>query len=661
MILPPPVVPSDEEPMERGRTANRNLERTMAKRLQFRRVLMLVVLVLLAFAGLGYRLVDLQVLRHQELSAKAQENTQLEFPLEPRRGDILDAKGNLLATSILVKTVCADPTTVGNRQTEIARALASLLQMSEAQLAEKLTPRIYQNEKGETVTNKYIKLKEKVSVDNWQKIQTAMTNLSFGLDEKKLSKSEKAFYQTLRHKAIFAEDDQLRAYPNQTLAAHILGYVGTEERATNGERRIETVGKDGIEHTFDSKLRGVRGWRVTEKDGKQREMVSRREQDVEARDGLNVVLTIDSVIQHIVETALAEAMDKHSPVSISGIVVRPRTGEILALATLPNYDPNNPGHATADARRNRVIADVAEPGSTFKIVVISGALNDRTVSLADTYDCENGHFWYAGRNLHDHHSYGVLSVENIITKSSNIGAAKVGIKMGENRLYEYIRDFGFGVRTGIPLQGEVSGIFHPLKAWSKVSIAQIPMGQGIAVTRLQMTMAMCAIANNGWLMRPMLVDRLEDTDHRIMAKFTPQRVRQVITESTDKLVVRALKTVVSPEGTAPKAALEHYTVAGKTGTAQKAEHGVYVPGKYFSSFIGFFPADNPEICISVTMDEPKEGHYGGDTAAPVFKEIAERAASYLNIRPEDDVQSVPETAAAVEDARVIRTAAARSQ
>src|SRR5215470_3487524 len=287
MILPPPVVPSDEEPMEHGRTANLNPERTMAKRLQFRRVLMLVVLVLLAFAGLGYRLVDLQVLRHEELSAKAQENTQLEFPLEPRRGDILDAKGNLLATSILVKTVCADPTTVGNRQSEVARTLVPLLQMSEAQLVEKLTLRIYQNEKGEMVTNRYIKLKEKVSVDTWQKIQTAMTNLSFGLDEKKLSTSEKAFYQILRHKAIFAEDDQLRAYPNQTLAAHLLGYIGTEERVTNGERRIETVGKDGIEHTFDLKLRGVRGWRVTEKDGKQREMVSRREQDVEARDGMN--------------------------------------------------------------------------------------------------------------------------------------------------------------------------------------------------------------------------------------------------------------------------------------------------------------------------------------------------------------------------------------
>src|SRR5262249_28936558 len=250
-----------------------------------------------------------------------------------------------------------------------------------------------------------------------------------------------------------------------------------------------------------------------------------------------VVLTIDSVIQHIVETELVDAMDKHSPVSISGIVVRPRTGEILALATLPNYDPNIPNRATADARRNRVITDVAEPGSTFKIVVISGALNDRTVSLADTYDCENGHFWFAGRNLHDHESYGNLSVENIITKSSNIGAAKIGIKMGENRLYEYIRNFGFGTRTAIPLQGEVAGIVHPVKSWSKVSIAQIPMGQGIATTRLQMIMAMCAIANNGWLMRPMLVDRLEDSEHKTVVKYSPQKMRQVIGESTARQMV----------------------------------------------------------------------------------------------------------------------------
>jgi cell division protein FtsI/penicillin-binding protein 2 len=264
--------------------------------------------------------------------------------------------------------------------------------------------------------------------------------------------------------------------------------------------------------------------------------------------------------------------------------------------------------------------------------------------------------------LHDHESYGALTVEQIITKSSNIGAAKIGIKMGPPRLYDYIRDFGFGTRTGIPLQGEVVGIVHPLKDWYKVSIAQIPMGHGISVTRLQMTMAMCAIANHGTLMRPMLVDRLEDRDRNLVAKYSPQRVRQVLSESASKLMITALKTVVSPEGTAPKAFMEHYSVAGKTGTAQKFEHGALASGKYFATFIGFFPADNPEICIAVMMDEPKQGYYGGQIAAPVFKQIAERTANYLSIRPENGESSpVAETIAVPSDNRVLKTAVARSQ
>jgi cell division protein FtsI/penicillin-binding protein 2 len=636
----------------------------MAKRVQYRRLVLMAVVLMAAFAGLGYRLVDLQVWRHQELKYKAQQNTQREIFLEPRRGDILDAKGNLLATSVFVKTLCADPVLIGNRQAEIARALAPLLQVPESQLAQRLKPQLRENNKGEVVTNRYVVLKRKTPVELWQKIQETMRTLSFGLEETKLPKAEQAFYRDLRKQAIFVDsmDDQLRVYPTMSLAAHVLGSVGMDERQTNTNgRACETVGKEGIELSFDSKLRGVRGWRLTETDRHKREMVNLREQDVEPRDGLNVVLTIDSVVQNMVETALAEAMEKHTPASISGIVVRPRTGEVLAMATLPNFDPNNPGAATPDARRNRVIADVAEPGSTFKIVVVSGAYNDQLVSPTDTFDCEHGHFFYAGRPLRDHESYGVLTVENIITKSSNIGAAKIGIKMGERRLYEYIRNFGFGTRTGIPLQGEIGGIVHPLKNWSKVSIAQIPMGQGIAVTRLQMIMAMCAIANNGWLMRPMLVDRLEDQQHRVVAKYAPQRVRQVISEPAAKLMVSALKTVTSSDGTAPKAALEHYCVAGKTGTAQKAEHGFYAPGKYFSSFIGFFPADNPELCISVMMDEPKQGHFGGQTAAPVFKQIAERAANYLNIRPEDgsEVPAPPVPIAPLDD-RALKSAAART-
>ena len=631
----------------------------MATRLLLRRLLWLTLLLGLAFAGLGYRLLDLQVLRHEELSALAQQNTQRELLLVPRRGDIVDVKGNLLATTVITKTVCADPTLVGSYQAQVAHVLAPLLQLDEAKLIQMLTPAVYQTTNGEVRTNLYVVLKRRLPVETWERISSAMTNLSAGLARHApTNQATTATFSNLGRKALFTENEPVRAYPSQRLAAHVLGYAVPEDKKVEGVPVREIVGKDGIELTLNSKLAGVRGWRVTETDRQRRELVRWREQDIEACDGLNVVLSIDSVVQSIVEQALADAMEKHSPISVSGIVVRPRTGEILAMATVPNFDPNNLNGTTADERRDRVMTDIAEPGSTFKIVVVSGALNDEVVKLTEPFDCEHGEWHYAGHILHDHERYGVLSVEGIVTKSSNIGAGKIGVKMGQDRLYDYIRNFGFGSITGIPLPAEQPGLVHRLSDWRKVSLAQIPMGQGLAVTRLQMVMAMCAIANRGWLMRPMLVERLEDRDHNVVASYSPQRVRQVIKESTAKQMVQALKTVVSPDGTAPKAALEHYTVAGKTGTAWKVEHGAYVR-KYFSSFIGFFPADNPEVCISITMDEPKvsQGYYGGQIAAPVFKQIAERIANYLNIRPEDNPgPSIPTPLAAPADNATLKTA-----
>jgi len=529
-----------------------------------------------------------------------------------------------LATSLPAKVVCADPTLLGERCREVAHALAPLLQTNENYLIERLTPRTREVD-GKTNKIQYVILKRKVQFETWEKIEKTMAQLSFGLDESKLNKKEQAFYRALRGKAIFPEDDEIRIYPNQHLAAHIIGFVGNDELQT---------GVDGIERFFNSKLTGIRGWRRTELDNRRRELVAYRDENVEPRDGLNVVLTIDAGLQHIVETELADAMQKHSPISASCIVVRPRTGEILAMATLPNFDPNRPGATPVAALKNRVIADIAEPGSTFKIVVVSGALSEKVITLNDVFNCEHGHFSFAGKVLHDHESYGPLSVEQIITKSSNIGAAKIAIeRLHEEKLYEYIRNFGFGERTGIPLPGEVRGIVHPLKKWTKISIGQIPMGQGISVTPLQMVMAMSAIANKGQLMQPMLVDRMEDDGGKVIAKYQPQSVRQVISEAAASQLIIALKTVVGTNGTAPKAHLDHYTAAGKTGTAQKNEQGHYVQ-KFFSSFIGFFPADNPELCISIVLDEPKNGHYGGQIAAPFFKTIAERAANYLNLKPD---------------------------
>jgi cell division protein FtsI (penicillin-binding protein 3) len=630
----------------------------MAKHAQYKRLLMLALALVAAFACVGYRLFDLQVLRHDDLKKEAQDQTKYVYRLQPRRGDILDIRGSQLATSEFVKTVCADPTLVSNRYVEVARAIAPLLQMKEADLIPRLTPRLRQTDKGEQVPVQYVVLKGQVSADTWAKIHDTMGKLVLVANEKNLPKKEQAFYDALRRKAIFTDpmDDQRRTYPNGALAAHVLGFAQTVVRTNDDIRTRECVGVDGIERALNERLTGVSGWRVSERDGRRHEVVALREQEVEPHDGLNVVLTIDSVIQHIVESALAEGMEKFSPVSISGIVIRPRTGEVLAMAVLPNFDPNDPGAKPDDARRNRLISDNADPGSTFKIVVVSGALNDHVVNLTDEVFCEDGTFHYAGVALHDHEHYGTLAVKGVITKSSNIGAAKIGIQMGAERLYGYMRDFGFGSKTGICLPGEVWGDVRPLKSWYKVSVAQIPMGQGVTVTSLQMAMAMCAVANKGVLMRPMLVDRLMDDEGRVALKYQPQPVRRVISEEADAKMIEALKTVVTADGTAPKAALEHYTVAGKTGTAQKVP---YSSGKFYSSFVGFFPADNPEICIYISLDDPKGTHYGGQVAAPIFKQIAEKAANYLNIRP-DKISDQPVLGAVAPGQNLIKTGLAGS-
>jgi cell division protein FtsI/penicillin-binding protein 2 len=477
-----------------------------------------------------------------------------------------------------------------------------------------------------------------VPEETWQRINATMTNLSFGVDEKLLSRTNRTFLRTLRQWAVFAESDQIRNYPNDSLAAQVIGFSGIEENRADGRAASQIVGRDGIEFSMNKPLSGVAGWRMTETDRQQHELVALRDEDVHPRDGLNVVLTIDEAVQHIVETALVEALQKHTPKSITGIVIRPRTGEILAMASLPNYNPNDPNTVSTNGR-NRVINDIVEPGSTFKIVVVSGALNDGIVKLTDEFFCENGHFAFAGRVLHDHEAFPNLTVKGIITKSSNIGAAKIGIKLGEQSLYDYAWNYGFGQRTGIPLPGEQGGILNSVKHWSKVSIAQIPMGHGVAVTRLQMAMAMAAIANDGWLMRPMIVSQLQERDGGVVERYTPQRVRQVISDATCKQMIEALKTVATKEGTAAEAALKNYVVAGKTGTAQKVENGTYASGKYISSFIGFFPAEKPELLISVVMDEPKEGYYGGKVCGPVFRDIAERCASYLNIPPDPNLMT----------------------
>lgn len=627
----------------------------MGKRLQTKRLIWLVSGLCLAFVCLGLRLADLQVLRHAELHALAEENTVRRISIQPRRGDILDTRGNLLASSTMVKTIYANPTLLTNRQAEVARVIAPILGMNEGEVFRRLQPATYVNKKGQTVPDTYVVLTNKVSGETWAKVHEAMMGIKFaGVDPKKLTPKEKTFYDQIRSKSIGADsaEDQVRKYHAGAVAAHVLGFVG-RNGDTNSVEFGQLIGVDGIERTFNDKLGGTQGWRVTELDRRGREVIPLRDQNVPARDGFNVVLTIDSVIQHELETAMENGMKEYSASGVSGIVMRPKTGEILAMASLPDFDPNKVPN-DPNVRKNRMISDVYEPGSTFKIVTVAGALNDGKVRLSTLIDCENGAFMFAGKRLRDTHPHGNISVEEVITKSSNIGAAKVAFTIGDDRLHEYLCDFGFGMPTGIQLPAESRGIVHPVNKWTKISIAQIPMGHGVAVTRLQMLMAMAAIANKGVLMRPMLVNRLEDGVGNVVAKYESQPVRRVVSETAAADMVKALKTVVGSEGTGQKAALTNYMVAGKTGTAQKPGKGGYEDGKYIASFIGFFPADNPEICISIVMDEPdvRKGHHGGVVAAPIFHEVATAVASYLHI-PADKIS--PETTTVALRTTTIRT------
>jgi cell division protein FtsI/penicillin-binding protein 2 len=608
-----------------------------------RRLFIFAIAAGVAFAGLGFRLYVLQVVHHDRYRDIVGDNTQRVFLKPPRRGDILDVNGHELAMSLPVKRVLADPSLLDPYQPQVARAIAPLLSLDEAALIQSLRL-LRTNETGVVRTNRFVDLKCQVNQERWGQITQAMAQLKLDIDETALNRKERAALQQLRRRGIYGEDDYQRIYPSGRLASHVLGYVlETERLLTNSMGRaacVEMTGIAGTESWLDGKLRGMRGWRVTELDRFQREIVVFREQDVEASPGLNAVLTLDMFVQSILETQLAEAFSKFNPKSVCGMVIRPRTGEILGMASLPDFDPTTPGKFGEEARRNRVVEDAHEPGSTFKVVVVSGALNEDVVSLNDVFFCENGRWMFKGRPLHDHdHGFGNLTVEGIITRSSNIGAAKIAVyRLGEEKLYDYMTRFGFGKKTGITLNGESAGILSPPSKWDGLTISRLPMGHAMAATHLQMVMAMSAIANEGRLMRPMIIHSLQDSTGAVVARFQPQFLRQVISPRAAHQMVTALKTVTAKDGTAPKAALDHYTVAGKTGTAQVPGGPTgYLPQKYVSSFIGFFPAEEPEICVSVLLEEPdvRRGYYGGQTAAPYFKVISEQVANYLKIRPDN--------------------------
>ncbi len=442
---------------------------------------------------------------------------------------------------------------------------------------------------------------------------------------------------------MFFEQEAVRVYPNGSMLSHVVGYVNRENK-----------GMEGVERSMDEWLKGHDGFRYTERNRRGNEMLAFRKMEVPARDGSTVRLTVDMALQDIVESEMDAAMKQFRPKMATCIMMRPATGEVLALANRPHYDLNQRDGVPVESRKNRAIMDIIEPGSTFKVVTTAGALESKLVRPESGIYCEHGRFSFGGTTLHDsHHGYGELSVNDIIVKSSNIGVAKLGILLGEQRLYDFIRRFGFGDRTGVQLPGEIGGIIHPPSRWSKISITHIPMGHEVGATPMQVVNAMCTIANRGRLLTPQIISSITDASGVVKATYPRSEVRQVISPEVAESLVHALKEVVSKKGTAALAHIPGYEVAGKTGTAQKiSPGGGYEHNKYVVSFAGFFPADKPEVCCLVVLDEPIPGntpYYGGYIAAPIFSKIGQRVVRHLNLPPNPDLLKVAGSLAKNED------------
>jgi cell division protein FtsI (penicillin-binding protein 3)/stage V sporulation protein D (sporulation-specific penicillin-binding protein) len=432
---------------------------------------------------------------------------------------------------------------------------------------------------------------------------------------------------------IYFEHDPKRIYPNGSMLCHVIGFTDFDHHR----------GIQGVEATMEEYLHGQDGYRFIEHNRAGEEIVPYRGQERPSRDGYQVHLTVDLGLQNIVENEIDAAMQQYSPQKATIILMRPQTGEILAIANRPNFDLNLRSEAKPEQMKNRAITDMMEPGSTFKIVAAAAALNERKLKPDSTVFCENGIWQFGGAALHDHRAFSYLSVREILIKSSNIGAAKLALTVGEQKFYEYIRRFGFGERTGIDLPGEINGLLRPPQSWSKISITRIPMGHEIGVTPLQMTVAMATIANGGKLIMPRIVKSVTTSENKTISSPSPVILRQVISPETAREIGDALRGVVSDAGTAAAAAVPGFTIAGKTGTAQKVDpRGGYEQGKYVVSFAGYLPAEHPEFVGLVVLDDAHtskpELNYGGLVAGPIFARLAEKAARYLDLEPHEEIR-----------------------
>ncbi|MBI5374075.1 MAG: penicillin-binding protein 2 [Candidatus Schekmanbacteria bacterium] len=527
----------------------------------------------------------LQVIASSTLSAKAANQFQRAIEIKPRRGAIFDRNRCSLAESIEVNSVFAIPRGISDAR-KTASVLARVLTLNESEVIKKLS-----------VNKAFVWIKRLISDDEYKKLcELNLEGVGF-IEENK------------------------RIYPQDSLGGQMLGFTG-----------IDNEGLEGVERQFEKHIAGLSGIKViTEHDARGK---SPFVYEKPVTDGDNIVLTLDKNIQHIVQTELAKGVIEANAKGGTAIVIDPSNGDIIAIANYPEFNPNERKSYKPSAWRNKAISDFFEPGSLFKVVMASAALENKIVSPYTMIDCSPGYITVGNRRIKDAHPHGVLSFKEVIGKSSNVGSIKVSLKMGKDLLYKYIKLYGFGDKTGVGLQGESSGMLRDPSKWSGVSIGSITIGQEIAVTPLQLTMAYAVIANGGVLYKPRLLKRIEGWDGTLKDSFEPVPVRRVMSKETAFTLRDILKTVVEDGGTATLAGIDGFTVAGKTGTAQKAGNGGYLSGKFFSSFVGFLPADNPKIVISVIIDEPVGAYYGGVVAAPIFRSIAERSMLYLGVKPD---------------------------
>jgi cell division protein FtsI (penicillin-binding protein 3)/stage V sporulation protein D (sporulation-specific penicillin-binding protein) len=562
------------------------------------------VLVCAAFIGLfsifSFRLIYLQAIKHDEYAGLAAKKNVYEQKIYAERGTILDANNEVLAHNIPVETVIADATHLNNLE-ETADLLSNELGIPSGEVAEKLNS-----------GRRYIVIKREVSKH---------TTKALG---------EKLRAGNLR--GIYFEHDATRIYPNGSMLCHVIGFTDFDHH-----------GIQGVEASMEEYLHGQDGYRFIEHNRAGEEIVPYRGQERAPRNGYEVHLTVDLGLQNIVENEIDAAMQQYSPQKATIILMRPQTGEILAMANRPHFDLNLRSEAKPDHMKNRAIIDMMEPGSTFKIVAAAAALNEHKLRPDSSIFCENGLWNFGGAALHDHRAFSYLSVRDILIKSSNIGAAKLALTVGEQKFYEYIRRFGFGERTGVELPGEINGLLRPPQSWSKISITRIPMGHEIGVTPLQMTVAMATIANGGKLIMPRIVKSIRTSEGKTVSSLSPVVLRQVISSETAREIGDALRGVVSDNGTAAAAAVPGFTIAGKTGTAQKVDpRGGYEQGKYVVSFAGYLPAEHPEFVGLVMLDDAHtskpELNYGGLVAGPIFARLAEKAARYLDLEPHEEIR-----------------------